>query len=129
MVTIKPIRSEEDYETALQEIDGLMDAGLDTPEGERLDVLVTLVQAYEAEHYPIGLPDPIALILFVMEQRGLERADLEPMIGGRGRVSEVLNRQRPLTLSMIRRLHTGLGLPAEALVMEYPLMNPHHHAA
>lgn len=128
MVNIKPIRTEADYDATLAEIEGLMGAKQDTPEGERLDVLVTLVQAYEAEHYPMEAPDPIALIQFVMEQRGLERVDLEPMIGGRGRVSEVLNRQRPLTLGMIRRLHSGLGLPADALVEEYPL-NPNHHAA
>lgn len=128
MVNVKPIRSEADYDAALAEIEGLMNSGQDTPEGERLDVLVTLVQAYETEHYPMEAPDPIALIQFVMEQRGLERVDLEPMIGSRGRVSEVLNRQRPLTLGMIRRLHSGLGLPADALVAEYPL-NPKHHAA
>lgn len=128
MVNVKPIRTEADYDAALAEIEGLMGAEQDTPEGERLDVLVTLVQAYETEHYPMEAPDPIALIQFVMEQRGLERVDLEPMIGGRGRVSEVLNRQRPLTLGMIRRLHSGLGLPADALVAEYPL-NPNHHAA
>ena len=105
----------------MSEIDSLMSAARGTPEGDRLDVLVTLVVAYEAKHYPIEAPDPDELIKFVMEQRGMARADLEPMIGGKGRVSEVLNRRRPLTLDMIRRLNKGLGIPAELLVKEYAL--------
>lgn len=120
-VTVRPIRSGADYDAALAEIDGLMTAKPNSPEGDRLDVLVTLVQAYEARHHPIAAPDPVALIEFVMEQRGLKRADLEPMIGSRGRVSEILKRHRPLTLPMIRRLHEGLGLPADALVQKYAL--------
>ncbi len=121
MVEVRPIRTEEDYEAALAEIEGLMAAQPGTPEGDRLDVLATLVEAWEAEHHAIEAPDPIALIRFVMEQRGLDRADLRPMIGERGRVSEILSRRRPLTLPMIRKLQAGLGLPAEVLVRPYPL--------
>lgn len=121
MVEVSPIRTEEAYEAALEEIGRLLEAEPGSPEYDRLDVLSTLVEAYEAIHHPMEAPDPIALIEFVMEQRGLGRADLEPMIGGRGRVSEVLNRKRPLTLEMIRRLHDGLGLPADALVRPYRL--------
>jgi HTH-type transcriptional regulator/antitoxin HigA len=121
MVEIRPIRTEEDYEAALAEIEALMTASLGTPEGDRLDVLATLVEAWEAEHHAIEAPDPIALIQFVMEQRGLDRADLKPMLGERGRVSEILSRRRPLTLAMIRKLQAGLGLPADALVRPYPL--------
>lgn len=121
MVEVSPIRTEQDYETALAEIETLMTARPGTPEGDRLDILVTLVQAYEAEHHAIDAPDPISLLQFVMEQRGLDRAALRPMLGDRGRVSEVMARKRPLTLSMIRRLQEGLGLPADALVRPYPL--------
>jgi len=121
MKTIRPIRNEEDHETALAEIDALWDADPATAEGDRLEVLVTLVEAYEAEHYPIPAPDPIELILHVMEARGLTRCDLEPYLGSRARVSEVLNRRSPLSLEMIRKLQTGLGLPADALVQPYPL--------
>ena len=121
MVEVSPIRSEQDYEAALAEIEGLMDARPGTYEGDRLDVLATLVEAWETAHHPIDAPDPIALLQFVMEQRGLDRADLRPMIGERGRVSEILARRRPLTLAMIRKLHAGLGLPPEVLVRPYPL--------
>lgn len=121
MVTVKPIRSEHDYDDALAEVETLMMAHAGTAEGDRLDVLTTLIQAYEAAHHPIAAPDPIALIEFVMEQRGLDRSALQPILGGRGRVSEVLARKRPLTLPMIRRLQAGLGLPADALVRAYPL--------
>ncbi|HXC25649.1 MAG TPA: hypothetical protein VNU46_07015, partial [Gemmatimonadaceae bacterium] len=93
-----------------------MDAEPDTPEGDLLDVLATLVQAYEDKHWPMDPPDPIAAILFYMEQKGLARRDLEQYIGGKGRVSEVLNRKRPLTIQMIRKLHDGLGIPAEVLI-------------
>lgn len=123
MVEVRPIRTDEDYEAALAEVEHLMGAGPGTPEGDRLDVLVTLVEAWETEHHAIEPPDPIALIRFVMEQRGLDRADLEPMLGARGRVSEILSRRRPLTLPMIRRLQAGLGLPADILVRPYPLRN------
>jgi HTH-type transcriptional regulator/antitoxin HigA len=95
-----------------------------TPEGDRLAVLIMLVEAYEAEHYPIPAPDPIELIRHVMEARGLTCRDLEPYLGSRARVSEVLNRRRPLSLEMIRKLQAGLGLPAEVLVQPYTLQNP-----
>ena len=113
---IKPIKNARDHRRALKEIDGLMDARPNTAAGDRLDVLVTLVDAWEAEHYPIDPPDPVAAILFAMEQRGLTRHDLEPYIGSRARVAEVLNHKRSLTLPMIRRLHAGLGIPAEVLI-------------
>ena len=116
MITIKPIKTEADYRTALKEVESLMTAGPDTPEGERLEVLVTLIEAYEREHYPLELPDPIEAIKFVMEQRALTVKDLEPMIGRSNRVYEILNRKRPLTLKMIRKLHTALGIPAESLI-------------
>lgn len=115
---IKPIKNERDYRKALKEIDGLMDARPNTPEGDRLEVLVTLVDAWEEKHWPIDLPDPVEAILFAMEHRGLSRRDLEPFIGSRARVAEVLNHKRPLTLPMIRRLHQGLGIPAEVLIGE-----------
>jgi HTH-type transcriptional regulator / antitoxin HigA len=124
MVEVSPIRTEQDYEAALAEIEALMAAQPGTAEGDRLDVLVTLIQAYEAEHHAIEAPDPISLLQFVMEQRGLDRAALQPMIGNRGRVSEVMSRKRPLTLEMIRRLQASLGLPAEILVRPYPLHRP-----
>lgn len=117
-MNIRPIRTEADYKATLKEISLLMesDPDLDTPDGDRLDVLSTLVQVYEAKHYPIDLPDPIEAIKFRMEQAGLTAKDLEPMIGQRNRVYEVLNRKRSLTLPMIRRLHKDLGIPAENLI-------------
>lgn len=121
MVEVSPIRSEQDYESVLAEIEPLMAARPGTPDGDRLDVLVALVQAWEAEHHAIDAPDPISLLQFVLEQRGLDRAALQPMIGSRGRVSEVMARKRPLTLPMIRRLQAKLGLPAEVLVRPYKL--------
>jgi HTH-type transcriptional regulator / antitoxin HigA len=116
---IRPIRTEADYETALAEIERLFDAVPNTPENDRLDVLTTLVEAYEMHHYPIPEPDPVEAIKYYMESRGLSRADLEPYIGGRARVAEVLNRKRALSLNMIRRLYAGLGIPAEVLVQPY----------
>ncbi len=113
---VAPIKTDRDYRRTLKEIEGLMDAEGDTPEGDRLDVLVTLVEAWEAKHYPLDLPDPVAAITYHMEQKGLSPKDLMPFIGGRNRVYEVLNRKRPLTLKMIWRLHKGLGIPAEALI-------------
>ena len=113
---IRPIKSERDYRRVMKEIDSLMDAKPNTPAGDRLDVLATLAQAWEDKHHPIGAPDPIAAIEFAMEQRGLKRRDLEPFIGSRARVAEVLNHKRSLTLPMIRRLHEGLGIPAEVLI-------------
>ncbi len=123
-VEVSPIRTEQDYEAALAQIEPLMAARPGTSEGDRLDVLVTLVQAYKARHHAIDAPDPISLLHFVMEQRGLHRAALQPMIGNRGRVSEVMARKRPLTLPMIRRLQAKLGLPADVLVRPYPLSPP-----
>lgn len=113
---IAPIRTKRDYRRALKEIEALMDAERSTPEGDRLDVLVTLVEAWEAKHYPIDLPDPVAAIKYHMEQQGLAPKDLVPYIGNRNRVYEVLNRKRPLTLKMVWRLHRGLGIPAESLI-------------
>jgi HTH-type transcriptional regulator/antitoxin HigA len=121
LVAVRPIRTEQDYAAALEEVGRLMTARAGTPEGDRLDVLSTLLEAYEAEHHAIEAPDPIALVEFAMEQKGIDRAALEPMIGSRGRVSEVLNRQRSLSLSMIRSLKDGLKLPADVLVRSYPL--------
>lgn len=115
-MNIKPIKTKADYRAALKEIEGLMTAQLNTPQGERLDVLATLVEAYERKHYPMEMPDPIKAIKFRMESLGLKPKDLQPMIGGLNRVYEVLNYTRPLTLSMIRRLHEGLGIPAECLI-------------
>ncbi len=116
---IKPIKTEKDHEAALKEIERLFHAAPVTSEADRLQVIGTLVEAYEDEHYPIPLPDPIEAILHNMEARGLTRADLEQYIGSRARVSEILNRKRPLTLSMIQRLHEGLGIPAEVLIQSY----------
>ena len=116
MKHIKPIKTETDYDEALAEIASLMDAELGTPEGDRLDVLVTLVEAYEEKQWQIDPPDPIEAIKVRMQQRGLTRHDLERVLGSKSRVSEVLNRKRPLTLTMIRRLHDTLGIPAESLI-------------
>ena len=113
---IEPIKSQRDYRRALKDIEGLMTAKRNTPEGDRLDVLVTLVEAWEQKHYPLDLPDPVEAIKFHMDQKGLDPRDLIPFIGSRNRVHEVLNRRRPLTLKMIRRLHEGLGIPAESLI-------------
>lgn len=115
-MNIEPIKSKRSYHRALKEIDALMDAGRNTPEGDKLEVLVTLAEAWETKQYPIDLPDPVRAIEFAMEQRGLERRDLEPFIGSRARVAEVLNHKRSLTLAMIRRLHAGLGIPADVLI-------------
>jgi HTH-type transcriptional regulator / antitoxin HigA len=116
---IKPIKTPADHASALKEIETLMMAEADTPEGEKLDVLVTLVEAYEAKHFPLDLPDPVAAIKFKMEQSGLSVKDLEPMIGKSNRIYEILNHTRQLTLPMIRRLHAGLGIPVESLIKEY----------
>ncbi len=113
---IAPIRTKRDHRRALEEIEALMDAKRGTPEGDRLDVLVTLVEAWEAKHYPMDLPDPVAAIQYHMEQQGLAPKDLVPYIGNRNRVYEVLNRKRPLTLKMVWRLHRGPGIPAESLI-------------
>lgn len=115
-MNIKPIRSESDYEQALKQVERLMGAAPGSPAEDRLDVLATLIEAYEQRHFPIDAPDPVEAIKFVMEQRGLTPKDLEPAIGRMNRVYEVLNRTRPLTLSMIRNLHDTLGIPAECLI-------------
>jgi HTH-type transcriptional regulator/antitoxin HigA len=116
MTRLKPIRTEADYQAALAEIERLWGAKLGTAQGDRLDVLATLIDAYEAEHYPIDPPDPVEAIRFRMEQQGLTRKDLERMLGTRTRVSEILNRKRNLSISMIRRLHAELGISADVLI-------------
>lgn len=121
-IMVRPIKTEADYEVALAEIEKLFDAELGTPEGDRLDILVTLVEAYEEKHYPILPPDPIAALEYYMESRGLERQDLEPIFGNPAEVAAILSRQCPLTLDMIRRLHDGLGISADVLIQAYPLL-------
>ena len=124
-MNIKPIKTEDDYRAALAEIETLMMAELDSSEGEKLDVLATLVEAYERKHYPLDLPDPVEAIKFEMERKGLTVKDLEPMIGKSNRVYEILNRKRALTLNMIWRLHEQLGIPAESLIKR---MSSEHNA-
>ena len=116
MQPIKPIRNEADYELALEDIDRCLDAATGSPERDRLEVLTVLVDDYEAKHHSISSPDPIAAIEFVLEQRGLSRKDLEGVIGSSGRISEVMNKQRPLSLAMIRKLVETFDLPADVLI-------------
>ena len=116
---IRPIKTKADHRAALKEIERLMDAKQGTPDGDLLEVLVTLVHHYESQHEPIEPPDPINAVLYHMESRGLTRRDLEPFLGSRARVAEVLNRRRPLTIEMIRKLHEGLGISAEVLIRPY----------
>ncbi|CBS87187.1 helix-turn-helix domain-containing protein [Azospirillum lipoferum] len=118
---IRPIRSDEDHATALEEIERLWGADPDTDDGARLEILMMLVDAYEEANHPIPPSDPISAIEFMMDQRGLTRHDLEPMIGSRARVAEILNRKRALTLPMIRRLSEGLKIPVDILVRDYPV--------
>ena len=113
---IKPIRTEADYEAALAVVERLWGAKSGTPKGDRLEVLATLIEVYEEQHYPIDPPDPIEAIKFRMEQQGLTRKDLEAMIGTRTRIAEVLSRKRSLSIAMIRRLHKSLGIPVEILI-------------
>jgi HTH-type transcriptional regulator/antitoxin HigA len=113
---LKPIRTKADYDEALSEVERLWGARSGTPKGDRLDVLATLIDAYEAEHYPMEPPDPVEAIKFRMEQQGLSRKDLEPLIGTRTRVAEILNRKRSLSIGMIRRIHDRLGISAEVLI-------------
>lgn len=120
-MTIKPIHTEADYLAALAETEKLWNAPDGSPEADQLEVLSMLVEAYEKTDYPIQAPDPIDFLNYVMETRGLTRKDMEAFIGPRGRVSDILNRVRPLTLEMIRRLATGLDLPATVLIQDYPL--------
>lgn len=115
-MNIAPIKTQRDYRRTLKAIEGLMTAKRNTQEGDRLDLLVTLVEAWERKHYPLDLPDPVEAIKYHMDQNGLKPRDLIPFFGSRNRVHEVLNRKRPLTLKMILRLHQGLGIPAESLI-------------
>jgi HTH-type transcriptional regulator / antitoxin HigA len=113
---VKPVRSRRDYDAALKEVERLWGAKSGTRDGDRLDVLATLIDAYEAEHYPMDPPDPIEAIEFRMEQQGLTRRDLEEIIGTRTRIAEILNRKRGLSIRMIRRLHERLGISADVLI-------------
>lgn len=115
---IKPIKTKADYRSVLKEIESLMTAKANTPQGDRLDVLVTLTEAYEREHFPMDLPDAVEAIKFRMEQAGLTVDDLEPVIGRKNRVYEILNRRRRLTLRMIEGLHSRFGIPAESLLKQ-----------
>src|SRR4029453_2322038 len=121
---IRPIHTEAEYEAALAEIERLFDAAPHTPEGDRLEVLATLVEAYEEQHYSLPAPDPIEALTYHMESRGLCRRDMEPYLGSRARVAEVLNRKRPLSLERIRGLHTGQGMGPKLLIQPYPLAVP-----
>ena len=115
-MNINPVKTEKDYRKTLRRIDEIMDAIPNTKAGDELDVLATLVEAYERDHFTIKTPDPVEAILFRMEQMGLNRKALEPFLGGRSRVSEVLNRKRSLSMSQIRKLHDGLDIPLENLI-------------
>lgn len=117
-MTIKPIRNDEELKAAFQRLEVIFQAEADTPKADEMEVLVTLIEAYENKHYPITPPDPIAAIKFRMEQQNLSARDLEAYIGSSGRVSEVLNRKRPLSLRMIKRLHDGLRIPYESLLAD-----------
>ena len=121
-MTLRTLKTEADYEEALAEIDTIFDAELNTPEGDRLDILALLVESYEEQHYPIPAPDPVAALEYYMDSRGLTRRDLEPYLGSRARVAEVLNRKRGLSIDMIRRLHQGLGISADILIQPYSLV-------
>ncbi len=120
-MTIRPIHTEAEYQAALAEIESLWEAADGTPDTDQLEVLSMLVENYEKTNFPIAAPDPVEFIEYIMESRGLARKDLEAFIGPRGRVSDILNRVRPLTLEMIRRLSSGLGIPAAVLIQDYPL--------
>jgi HTH-type transcriptional regulator/antitoxin HigA len=123
-IVVRPLKSEVDYLAALAEIENLLgNVEPDSPEGDKLELLITLVEAYESQHFPMGEnSDPISLIEFMMEQQGLTRKDLEIYIGPRQRVWDILERRRPLSLAMIRRLEKGLHIPAHLLIREYPLL-------
>lgn len=118
---VRPVRTKADHRWALKEVERLWDAEPGTPDGDRVDILVTLIEAYESEHFPIAAPDPIAAIEFMLEQKRLTRRDLEPAIGSRGRVSEVLTRKRPLTLPMVRALSALLDIPVQVLAQAYAM--------
>ncbi|HEU0302266.1 MAG TPA: helix-turn-helix domain-containing protein [Longimicrobium sp.] len=117
-ILVRPIQNEDDYDAALEDVESLMGATPGTAEGARLDVLVTLIEAYEAKRWVIGVPDPIEAIRVRMRQKNLRQRDLQSMVGSRGRVSEILSRKRALTLPMIRKLSRGLDLPADILIQE-----------
>jgi HTH-type transcriptional regulator / antitoxin HigA len=116
---LRPVRTKRDYEAALKSAETLWDARVGSKDADRLDVLTLLIRAYESEHFPIADPEPIDFLLHMMDARGLTRKDLEPFIGSRARVAEILNRVRPLSLEMIRRLSVGLGIPADVLIQTY----------
>ena len=116
---ITPIRTEKDYRRALGRLEVIFDAKRGTKEGDELEILSILVDKYESEKFPIGMPDPISAINFRMEQMGLKQKDLVEMIGFKSRVSEVMNKKRKLTLDMIRRLNAQLHIPTEVLIQEY----------
>ncbi|MCK7576162.1 transcriptional regulator [Allochromatium humboldtianum] len=117
-MNIKPIRNDDDLRTAFERLEAIFQAPEGSPEADEMEILVALVEAYENRHYPIGPADPVEAIKFRMEQQGLAAKDLEPYIGSSGRVSEVLNRKRPLSLRMIKRLHDGLRIPYESLLSQ-----------
>ena len=121
LMNLRSLKTESDYKEALGEIERLFDAAPETSEGDRLDILTLLVESYEEQHHPILPPDPVVALEYYMESRGLSRRDLEPYLGSRARVAEVLNRRRGLTIEMIRRLHQGLGISAEVLIQPYSL--------
>ena len=129
MKDLKPLRSKDDYEEALAEVEALWCAKAGTPEGDRLDILATLIDVYETAHYPMKVPDPVQAIKFRMEQQGLTRKDLEKILGSRTRVSEVLNRRRGLSIEMIRRLHAKLHIPADVLIGATRVRKRHTAAA
>jgi len=129
MKDLKPLRSKDDYEEALAEVEALWGAKAGTPEGDRLDILATLIDVYETAHYPMKVPDPVQAIKFRMEQQGLTRKDLEKILGSRTRVSEVLNRRRGLSIEMIRRLHAKLHIPADVLIGATRVRKRHTAAA
>lgn len=118
-MNIKPIKSEHNYQEALSRLEVIFDAEINTPESDELEVLSILIEKYEGEHFPIGLPDPIEAIKFRMEQMGYNQNDLAKMVGLKSRASEILNRKRKLSLEMIRLLHEGLKIPTEVLVQAY----------
>jgi HTH-type transcriptional regulator / antitoxin HigA len=122
MLENRPIRTEADYHAALDEIKRLFDAELNTPESDRLEILTTLVEVYEQKHYPIEAPDPIEAVLYYLESRGLSVDELEPVIGSKAEISDILHRKQALTLEMIRGLHQQLGIPVQILIQPYPLM-------
>ena len=122
-MTLRTLKTEADYREALAEIDKFFNAEANTPEADRLDILALLVEVYEEEHHPIPAPDPVATLEYYMDSRGLTRRDLEPYLGSRERVAEVLNRKRGLSIEMIRRLRHGLGISADILIQPYSLAN------